>query len=69
MISCHDQRPTNEIVDYLMVTPENDIDLLSVVTILCKRIDALEVQNEKLKKEIYIAGNTASCLANGIIPD
>ena len=49
MFSPYDQRPTGEIVDYLMSTNSEDIDLLAVVTVLARRIDALEsvLQNNK----------------------
>ena len=51
MISCHDQRPTDEIADYLMCTPQEDIDLLAVCTILCRRISALE-EGAQANKEV-----------------
>ena len=46
MFSCYDQRPTSEIIDYLMATNIEEIDLLAVVTVLCKRIETLE-HNQK----------------------
>jgi len=42
MFSSYDQRPTDQIVDYLMSTNSEEIDLLAVVTVLARRIDALE---------------------------
>ena len=42
MFSSYDHRPTNQIVDYLMSTNTEEIDLLAVVTVLARRIDELE---------------------------
>ena len=42
MFSSYDQRPTNQIVDYLMSTNIQDIDILEVVTVLARRIAILE---------------------------
>lgn len=43
--------------------------LLLLIQKLALRISTQEERIQKLEKESYSAANTASCLANGILPD
>jgi hypothetical protein len=52
-------------------TPEyRAVDLLHrAVTLLLRRHDALSETVGHVERAAYQAGNVASCLANGIVPD
>ena len=45
--SCYDDRPTPDIVSYLMSTDRDEIDLLAVITVLANRIADLEHKDDE----------------------
>jgi len=61
MFSSYDERPTNQIVDYLMSTNSEEIDLLAVVTVLARRIDSLESKLQD-NKQVEPTAENCGCI-------
>ena len=60
----------DDVHNYLMETSGVSLeDVVGALANAMKRIGDLEKELDKVQNEARYAANTASCLANGIIPD
>ena len=71
-ITGYENWSANELADRLNSAELDNMDtstLVGAIMVLCSRVRELESKIEQVDRAAWKAGNDASCLANGIIPD